>query len=133
MRWMLHCASRLCVWAWNLVAGRRSGVASSGYRDTRNTSGDADVTPTWWSLGAFQRRAVTPYDGATITKGRELLCDAHVLSWMIQNLLTDADVEVAVEAIGACDREQHESCFQRGNIHFVKPPLRKLFSRNSSN
>ncbi|KAH7098901.1 hypothetical protein BKA62DRAFT_758936 [Auriculariales sp. MPI-PUGE-AT-0066] len=59
-------------------------------------------------------RKIPPYDGAAIIKGQEPLRNAFVISWMIQNLLTDADVGVAVDAVGACDRAQYESFSWQG-------------------
>ncbi|KAH7097302.1 hypothetical protein BKA62DRAFT_760037 [Auriculariales sp. MPI-PUGE-AT-0066] len=58
------------------------------------------------SLGFKLRPAA--YDGSQIILGNIPHRNATILRWMITNLLTDADVSIALDAIGCLDRAAHE-------------------------
>ncbi|KAH7092731.1 hypothetical protein BKA62DRAFT_834680 [Auriculariales sp. MPI-PUGE-AT-0066] len=64
------------------------------------------------------------YHGDSLISGREGLRDAQILSWMIENLVTDADVSVAVDAIGSQDILAHREEFSQ--VSYDENPLSRV-------
>ncbi|KAH7092726.1 hypothetical protein BKA62DRAFT_834674 [Auriculariales sp. MPI-PUGE-AT-0066] len=98
---LLRHMRRVCLWLWDTTICITSRSASS---ETERP-----------------KRPPPVYDGNFDAPGEKCLRDAKALAWMIQNLVTPADMNVAVEAIGSQDIFDYQVEFPR--VHQPDNPL----------
>ncbi|KAH7093860.1 hypothetical protein BKA62DRAFT_721933 [Auriculariales sp. MPI-PUGE-AT-0066] len=103
LRLIGHAIRWILIYSQNAILGYASRLRQPFQKDRAVHHEKLDTAASYLEFRA------AAYDGTQLTEGKAPLRDSQILSWMIHNLLTDEEVGVAVDAIGALDHRARNS------------------------